>query len=89
MALSNVDAVYNVFTALFKRKSKTSTIQSTGENEGDAVDDEADDNNDATNAVKVKVLNVHAEQEATDDVALHPTAKCSKMWIYLSPDFSG
>ncbi|GAN09323.1 hypothetical protein MAM1_0259c08848 [Mucor ambiguus] len=46
------------------------------ENEGDAVDSKADDNGPA-NAVEAKVINDHTKQEATDDVALPPTAKYS------------
>ncbi|GAN05865.1 hypothetical protein MAM1_0103c05341 [Mucor ambiguus] len=59
------------------------------ENEGDAVDSRADDNGTA-NAVEATtvIINGHDEQEATDDVALPPTAKYSKIWIPLRPDFS-
>ncbi|GAN01116.1 hypothetical protein MAM1_0004d00547 [Mucor ambiguus] len=58
-------------------------------NEGDAVDNRADDNGTA-NAVEATtvIISGHAEQEATiDDVALPPTAKYSKIWIHLRPDF--
>ncbi|GAN06506.1 hypothetical protein MAM1_0126d05990 [Mucor ambiguus] len=50
------------------------------ENEGDSVDSKTN-NNRAANAVKAKVINGHAEQEATtkDDVALPPTANYSEI----------
>ncbi|GAN09485.1 hypothetical protein MAM1_0270c09014 [Mucor ambiguus] len=59
------------------------------ENEGDAVDSNACDNGTA-NAVEATtvIISGYAEQEATNDVALPPTAKYSKIWIYLRPDFS-
>ncbi|GAN00818.1 hypothetical protein MAM1_0002c00242 [Mucor ambiguus] len=49
------------------------------ENEGDAVDSKADDYG-AANAVESKVIiNNHAKQEATDDVAVSPSAKYSEI----------
>ncbi|GAN02480.1 hypothetical protein MAM1_0023d01924 [Mucor ambiguus] len=57
------------------------------ENEGDAADSKGDDDG-AANAVEYKVINNnHAKPEATDDVALSPTAKYSEIWINLRPDF--
>ncbi|GAN09873.1 hypothetical protein MAM1_0299c09406 [Mucor ambiguus] len=51
------------------------------ENEGDIVDSRVVDSNNATyNAVEAEAINVHAEQEATDDIALTPpTAKYSEI----------
>ncbi|GAN03343.1 hypothetical protein MAM1_0039d02796 [Mucor ambiguus] len=51
-----------------------------GENKGDAVDSKAD-NNGTANAVEATtvIISGHAEQKATDDVALPPTAKYSKI----------
>ncbi|GAN11806.1 hypothetical protein MAM1_0994d11409 [Mucor ambiguus] len=54
---------------------------------GDAVDSKANDNG-ADNAAATKVINGHAEQEATGVVALPPTAKYSEVWIRWRPDFS-
>ncbi|GAN09669.1 hypothetical protein MAM1_0282d09200 [Mucor ambiguus] len=48
------------------------------ENEGDAVDSKVDDYGGIANAVEANnkvIISGHAEQEATDDVALPPTAK--------------
>ncbi|GAN08204.1 hypothetical protein MAM1_0193d07711 [Mucor ambiguus] len=53
----------------------------------DAVDSKANDN-DTANAVEAKVINDHVEQEDTDDVALPPAAKCSKIWIHVRANFS-
>ncbi|GAN03359.1 hypothetical protein MAM1_0039c02812 [Mucor ambiguus] len=47
-------------------------------NEGDTVDSKAKDNGGTANAVEAKVINGHAEQEATDDIALPPTANTAK-----------
>ncbi|GAN08588.1 hypothetical protein MAM1_0213d08102 [Mucor ambiguus] len=60
-----------------------------GKNKGDAVDSKAN-NNGTANTVKATtvIISSHAEQEATDDVALPPTAKYSKICIHLRPDFS-
>ncbi|GAN04287.1 hypothetical protein MAM1_0059c03747 [Mucor ambiguus] len=59
------------------------------ENEGNAVDSRVVDNSNGTaSAVEAKVINGHAKQETTDDVALPPTAKYSEIWIQLRPDFS-
>ncbi|GAN02701.1 hypothetical protein MAM1_0026d02147 [Mucor ambiguus] len=54
-------------------------------NEGDAVDSKANDNG-TVNAVEATtvIISGHAEQEATDDVALPPTAKYSKIWKHNS-----
>ncbi|GAN11387.1 hypothetical protein MAM1_0575d10948, partial [Mucor ambiguus] len=50
------------------------------ESEGDdAVDSIADANGGTVNAVEDKVINSHDEQEATDNVALPPTAKHSEI----------
>ncbi|GAN07466.1 hypothetical protein MAM1_0162d06963 [Mucor ambiguus] len=57
-------------------------------NEGDAVYSKVNDNDGTANAVEVKAINGHAEQEATDDAALPPTAKYSEFRIHLRPDFS-
>ncbi|GAN11905.1 hypothetical protein MAM1_1240c11529 [Mucor ambiguus] len=57
------------------------------ENESDAADSKADDNGTAI-AVEAIVINGHAEQEATYDVAFPPTAKYSDIWIHLRPNFS-
>ncbi|GAN01265.1 hypothetical protein MAM1_0006d00697 [Mucor ambiguus] len=51
-------------------------------NEGNVVDSKADDNVIA-NAVEAKVINGHAEQETTYDVALPPIAKYRKVWVHL------
>ncbi|GAN03979.1 hypothetical protein MAM1_0052c03435 [Mucor ambiguus] len=57
------------------------------ENEDDAVDSRVvDKNNDTANAVEVKLLDGYVEQEATDDVAVHPTAKYRENWIHWRPD---
>ncbi|GAN11271.1 hypothetical protein MAM1_0521c10830 [Mucor ambiguus] len=58
-------------------------------NEGDTVDSKANDNGTA-NAIEATavIISGHAEQEATDDVSLPPTAKYSKICIYLRPNFS-
>ncbi|GAN09431.1 hypothetical protein MAM1_0267d08958 [Mucor ambiguus] len=55
----------------------------------DADDSEAGDN-DTANTVEAKVINGHAEQEATttDDVGLPPAAKYSEIWIHMRSDFS-
>ncbi|GAN02904.1 hypothetical protein MAM1_0030c02354 [Mucor ambiguus] len=49
-------------------------------NEGDAVDSKAN-NNGTTNVVEATtvIISGHAEQVATDDVALPPTAKYSEI----------
>ncbi|GAN09759.1 hypothetical protein MAM1_0289d09291 [Mucor ambiguus] len=57
------------------------------ENEGDAVDSKVDDNG-STNAIEAKAVNGHAEQGATDDGVLPPTAKYSEIWIHSRPNFS-
>ncbi|GAN08913.1 hypothetical protein MAM1_0231d08433 [Mucor ambiguus] len=58
-------------------------------NKGDAVDSKANDNG-TTNAVEATtvIISGYAEQEATDDVVLPPSAKYSKICIHLRPDFS-
>ncbi|GAN02299.1 hypothetical protein MAM1_0020c01742 [Mucor ambiguus] len=56
-------------------------------NEDDAADSIVNGNVTA-NAVEAKVISGHAEREATDDVALPPTAKYSEIWIHLKHDFS-
>ncbi|GAN01782.1 hypothetical protein MAM1_0012c01217 [Mucor ambiguus] len=54
-----------------------------------AVDSRVVNNNNGTSiSAKDKVINGHAEQEATNDVALPPTAKYSEIWMHLRPDFS-
>ncbi|GAN05208.1 hypothetical protein MAM1_0084d04677 [Mucor ambiguus] len=60
----------------------------TDENEGDAVNSNTNDNGTA-NAVEATTVIISglAKQEVTDDVALPPTAKYSKIWIHLRPDF--
>ncbi|GAN05622.1 hypothetical protein MAM1_0097c05094 [Mucor ambiguus] len=59
------------------------------ENEGDAVDSRVVDNNNGTaNTVEANLLKGYVEQETTDDVAVHPTAKYSEIWIHWRPDFS-
>ncbi|GAN11434.1 hypothetical protein MAM1_0603d10997 [Mucor ambiguus] len=55
--------------------------------EGGAVDNKANDNGTANNTVEAKVINGHAEQEATDDVVFPPTAKYSENLTHLRPDF--
>ncbi|GAN10789.1 hypothetical protein MAM1_0401c10337 [Mucor ambiguus] len=50
------------------------------ENEGDTVDSRVvDNNNGIAHAVKAKLMNGWVEQEATDDVAVYPTAKYRKI----------
>ncbi|GAN10148.1 hypothetical protein MAM1_0325c09685 [Mucor ambiguus] len=59
------------------------------ENEGgDDVDKNANGNGGTADAVEAKVINGHAEQEATDAVVLLLTAKYSEIWIHLGHDFS-
>ncbi|GAN01733.1 hypothetical protein MAM1_0011d01168 [Mucor ambiguus] len=60
---------------------------SPNKNEGDAIDSKAEGNGTA-DAVEGKVINGHAKQEATDDVALPPAAKYSETRIHLRPNFS-
>ncbi|GAN06583.1 hypothetical protein MAM1_0129c06070 [Mucor ambiguus] len=57
------------------------------ENEDDTVDIKPGDNG-TINAVEDKVINGHANQEATDDAALPPTEKYREIWMHLRPDFS-
>ncbi|GAN01855.1 hypothetical protein MAM1_0013c01290 [Mucor ambiguus] len=59
------------------------------ENEGgNAVDSKTNNCGNAANAVKSKFIDGHAEQKATGDVALPPTAKYREIWTHLRPDFS-
>ncbi|GAN02874.1 hypothetical protein MAM1_0029d02323 [Mucor ambiguus] len=55
--------------------------------EGDAADSKDDGNgNGIANKVETGVsINGDAEQEATDDAALPPTAKHIEMWVHLRP----
>ncbi|GAN05898.1 hypothetical protein MAM1_0104d05374 [Mucor ambiguus] len=50
------------------------------ENKGEAIDIKSDGSNGTANAVEaIKVIDGHAEQEATGDVALPPTAEYSNI----------
>ncbi|GAN06509.1 beige/BEACH domain-containing protein [Mucor ambiguus] len=58
-------------------------------NESDAVNSSRNNDNETFNSVEAIVFNGYAKQEATtDDIALPPTAKYSKIWIHLRPNFS-
>ncbi|GAN04227.1 hypothetical protein MAM1_0058c03687 [Mucor ambiguus] len=64
-------------------------VSSEDENEGgNTVNSKANTNSGTANPVEAKVINGYAKQKATDGVALPSTAKYSKIWIYLRPNFS-
>ncbi|GAN02736.1 hypothetical protein MAM1_0027c02183 [Mucor ambiguus] len=67
----------------------TTNVSFKDENEGgDSVDSKADKIRSTANAVKAKVINGYAKQEAINDAALTPTVKHSRIRIQLRPDFS-
>ncbi|GAN02433.1 hypothetical protein MAM1_0022d01876 [Mucor ambiguus] len=67
----------------------TTNVSFEDENEGDAIDIKADGNGTASAVEAITVvISGHAEHEATDDIALPPTAKYSEIRIYFGPNFS-
>ncbi|GAN11741.1 hypothetical protein MAM1_0878d11326 [Mucor ambiguus] len=55
--------------------SITTNVSFEDENEEDTVDSSITDDSGTTSAVETTLINGHAEQDATDDVVLSPTAK--------------
>ncbi|GAN02493.1 hypothetical protein MAM1_0023d01937 [Mucor ambiguus] len=64
-----IEAAIEVPGHVYMPLNISTNVSFKNENEGDSVDSDADDNG-AANAVKVKVINGHAEQEAIDQMML-------------------
>ncbi|GAN10987.1 hypothetical protein MAM1_0443c10538 [Mucor ambiguus] len=83
------NSIANRSDDLLSDVQSSTNVSFESENESDAIDSKADGNG-TINSVEATtvIISGHAEQEATDDVVLPPTAKYCKNWIYFRPDFS-
>ncbi|GAN11562.1 hypothetical protein MAM1_0699d11131 [Mucor ambiguus] len=81
-----LETTINVLGHVDLPSSIVANVSFQDENEGDAFDSKAGDNGTAK-AIEAEVINGYAEQEATDDVGLPPTAKYSEIRIHLRLDF--
>ncbi|GAN05509.1 hypothetical protein MAM1_0094d04980 [Mucor ambiguus] len=80
---SSIQSTVAIKTAIKALDHVATNVSFEDENEGgDVVDSKTDNNSGTANAVEAKVINNHAEQETTDDVALPPTAKYTEIWIH-------